>query len=146
MFRQALHLLLFSRFTLHLHTPFCGEANYSKRLPISARLIFELLQSQPLASARMEAMTNKTIKRGGFSSSFGVLAATFGSAVGLGNIWKFPYLTGTNGGAGFLLIYLLATLVIGPPVMSDDRLLRAGIRGGYRRHAVADGSTRRDPA
>ncbi len=62
-------------------------------------------------------MTNHTIKRGGFSSSFGVLAATLGSAVGLGNIWKFPYLTGANGGAGFLLIYLLATLVIGLPVM-----------------------------
>ena len=60
---------------------------------------------------------SNTIKRGGFSSSFGVLAATLGSAVGLGNIWKFPYLTGANGGAGFLLIYLLATLVIGLPVM-----------------------------
>lgn len=62
-------------------------------------------------------MSNMTIKRGGFSSSFGVLAATLGSAVGLGNIWKFPYLTGANGGAGFLLIYLLATLLIGLPVM-----------------------------
>jgi NSS family neurotransmitter:Na+ symporter len=62
-------------------------------------------------------MSNITIKRGGFSSSFGVLAATLGSAVGLGNIWKFPYLTGANGGAGFLLIYLLATLLIGLPVM-----------------------------
>lgn len=60
---------------------------------------------------------SNTIKRGGFSSSFGVLAATLGSAVGLGNIWKFPSLTGANGGAGFLLIYLLATLVIGLPVM-----------------------------
>ncbi|MEO8599155.1 MAG: sodium-dependent transporter [bacterium] len=56
-------------------------------------------------------------KRDGFTSSFGVLAATLGSAVGLGNIWKFPYLTGANGGAGFLLVYLLATLLIGLPVM-----------------------------
>jgi len=55
--------------------------------------------------------------RAGFSSGFGVLAATLGSAVGLGNIWKFPYLTGANGGAGFLLVYLLATLLIGLPVM-----------------------------
>ena len=62
-------------------------------------------------------MTQQLIKRGGFSSSFGVLAATLGSAVGLGNIWKFPYLTGANGGAGFLLVYLLATLVVGLPVM-----------------------------
>src|SRR5690606_27292662 len=62
--------------------------------------------------------TNSTAKkREGFSSSFGVLAATLGSAVGLGNIWKFPSLTGTNGGAGFLLVYLLSTLLIGLPVM-----------------------------
>jgi NSS family neurotransmitter:Na+ symporter len=60
---------------------------------------------------------SNTTKRGGFSSGFGVLAATLGSAVGLGNIWKFPSLTGANGGAGFLLVYLLATLVIGLPVM-----------------------------
>lgn len=66
-----------------------------------------------------EANTN-TAKRGTFSSGFGVLAATLGSAVGLGNIWKFPYLTGANGGAGFLLIYLLATLVIGLPVMMAE--------------------------
>ena len=43
--------------------------------------------------------------RDGFTSTFGVLVATLGSAVGLGNIWKFPALTGLNGGAGFLLVY-----------------------------------------
>lgn len=59
----------------------------------------------------------KPVGREGFSSGFGVLAATLGSAVGLGNIWKFPSLTGENGGAGFLLIYVLATLLIGLPVM-----------------------------
>lgn len=58
-----------------------------------------------------------TSKREGFSSALGVLAATLGSAVGLGNIWKFPALTGANGGAGFLLIYLCATLLVGLPVM-----------------------------
>lgn len=60
------------------------------------------------------------VARAGFTSSFGVLAATLGSAVGLGNIWKFPYLTGANGGAGFLLVYVLATLVIGLPVMMAE--------------------------
>lgn len=64
----------------------------------------------------MELQDHK-VKRAGFTSGFGVLAATLGSAVGLGNIWKFPYLTGANGGAGFLLVYLLATLLIGLPVM-----------------------------
>lgn len=55
--------------------------------------------------------------REGFTSTLGVLAATLGSAVGLGNIWKFPSLTGENGGAGFLLIYMCATLLVGLPVM-----------------------------
>lgn len=63
------------------------------------------------------AHDTQRLKRVGFSSGFGVLAATLGSAVGLGNIWKFPYLTGANGGAGFLLVYLLATLLVGLPVM-----------------------------
>ncbi|TEA74219.1 sodium-dependent transporter [Allopusillimonas ginsengisoli] len=65
--------------------------------------------------------------RDSFTSSFGVLAATLGSAVGLGNIWKVPYLTGANGGAGFLLIYLLATLAIGLPVMIAE--IAIGRRG-----------------
>lgn len=61
--------------------------------------------------------------RDAFSSSFGVLAATLGSAVGLGNIWKFPYVAGANGGAGFLVIYLLATLLVGLPVMISEIML-----------------------
>ena len=61
--------------------------------------------------------------RSSFSSGFGVLAATLGSAVGLGNIWKFPSLTGAHGGAGFLLVYLLATLMIGLPVMVAEMAL-----------------------
>ena len=60
------------------------------------------------------------LARAGFSSGFGVLAATLGSAVGLGNIWKFPYLTGANGGAGFLLVYVLATLLVALPVMMAE--------------------------
>jgi len=58
--------------------------------------------------------------RDGFSSRFGVFAATLGSAVGLGNLWKVPYMTGANGGAAFLLVYLLATLLIGLPVMMAE--------------------------
>lgn len=62
-------------------------------------------------------------RRDGFSSGFGVLAATLGSAVGLGNIWKFPSLTGANGGASFLLVYVLATLLVGLPVMIAEIVL-----------------------
>ena len=66
--------------------------------------------------------------RDGFTSTFGVLVATLGSAVGLGNIWKFPALTGTNGGAGFLLVYLLATLLVALPVMIVETMLGRAAR------------------
>jgi len=55
--------------------------------------------------------------RGAFSTSMGALFATIGSAVGLGNIWKFPSLTGENGGAAFILVYLISTLLVGLPIM-----------------------------
>ena len=68
------------------------------------------------------------LNRDGFTSTFGVLVATLGSAVGLGNIWKFPSLTGMNGGAGFLLVYLLATLMVGLPVMIVETMLGRAAR------------------
>ncbi len=52
-----------------------------------------------------------------------MLAATLGSAVGLGNIWKFPYLTGENGGAAFILVYVVSTLLVGLPVMISEQML-----------------------
>lgn len=58
--------------------------------------------------------------RSGFSSRIGFVAAAAGSAVGLGNIWRFPYETGENGGAAFLLVYLLCTILIGFPVMVGE--------------------------
>jgi NSS family neurotransmitter:Na+ symporter len=61
--------------------------------------------------------------RDGFTTTFGALMATLGSAVGLGNIWKFPSLTGTNGGAGFLLVYLAATVLVGLPVLISETML-----------------------
>ncbi|MFV0348004.1 MAG: sodium-dependent transporter [Halodesulfovibrio sp.] len=59
----------------------------------------------------------------GFATRLGVLTATLGSAVGLGNIWKFPYMTGDGGGAAFLVVYLLATLLVGLPVMIGEIML-----------------------
>ncbi len=58
-----------------------------------------------------------TQSRGAFTTSLGALFATIGSAVGLGNIWKFPSLAGENGGAAFILIYLISTLLVGLPIM-----------------------------
>jgi NSS family neurotransmitter:Na+ symporter len=61
-----------------------------------------------------------------------ILAVT-GSAVGLGNIWKFPYIAGQNGGGAFVLVYLVCVVVIGMPVMMSEILI--GRRG--RRNPVA---------
>lgn len=58
--------------------------------------------------------------RGGFSSKIGFIAAAAGSAVGLGNIWKFPYEAGENGGAAFLVIYVACMLIIGFPIMVGE--------------------------
>ncbi|MEG0950747.1 MAG: hypothetical protein RSE96_02340 [Niameybacter sp.] len=52
-------------------------------------------------------------ERDSFSSKLGIIAAAAGSAIGLGNIWKFPYMAGENGGGAFIVVYLLATILIG---------------------------------
>ncbi|PIE84074.1 MAG: sodium-dependent transporter [Bacteroidia bacterium] len=71
-------------------------------------------------------------KRESFGSRFGVIAATAGSAVGLGNIWKFPYETGVNGGSAFLLIYLLFVFMLGVPVMvAEFTIGREGRSNAY---------------
>lgn len=56
----------------------------------------------------------------GFSSKAGAIAAAAGSAIGLGNIWRFPYILGENGGAAFLLIYILFTILIASPVLLSE--------------------------
>ena len=63
------------------------------------------------------------MKRDGFSSRFGILAAAAGSAIGLGNIWRFPYITGENGGAAFILVYLVCIFLIGIPVMLSELVI-----------------------
>ena len=56
-------------------------------------------------------------KRASFGSKIGAILVAAGSAIGLGSIWRFPYMTGENGGGAFLLVYLLCVLVVGIPVM-----------------------------
>ncbi len=58
-----------------------------------------------------------------FASRLGMLAATLGSAVGLGNIWKVPALTGQHGGASFLLIYVLSTMLVALPLMIVEMIM-----------------------
>ena len=65
---------------------------------------------------------------GGFTSSFGAIAAAAGSAIGLGNIWRFPYTAGANGGGAFLLLYIVFVFLIGVPIMMSE--LTIGRRSG----------------
>lgn len=61
--------------------------------------------------------------RAKFGSKIGMIAAAAGSAVGLGNIWKFPYMAGQNGGGSFLLIYIMSVIMLGIPVMLAEILV-----------------------
>ena len=63
-----------------------------------------------------------------FGSRMGMLLAMAGSAIGLGNIWRFPYMMGKNGGAAFILIYIIMLVVLCLPVMVSEYLI--GRRGG----------------
>ncbi len=58
--------------------------------------------------------------KGGFNSNFGFLMASIGSAVGLGNLWGFPYKMGAGGGFIFLLLYLILAVVVGYPTMLGE--------------------------
>lgn len=73
-------------------------------------------------------MTDKTPSiHGQWSSRFAFILAATGSAVGLGNIWKFPYITGENGGGAFVMVYLLCVAALGVPIMIAEIML--GRRG-----------------
>ncbi|MCD8263154.1 MAG: sodium-dependent transporter [Tannerellaceae bacterium] len=86
-------------------------------------------------------MVNKN-DRVTFGSKLGVILATVGCAVGLGNIWRFPYMTGANGGAAFLLLYVICILLLGLPVMITEffigRHSRRNAAGAFK--AMAPGT------
>lgn len=76
------------------------------------------------------------MKRATFGSKIGVILATVGCAVGLGNIWRFPYMLGENGGAAFLLVYISCILFLGIPVMITEffigRYSRKNAAGAFK--------------
>ena len=84
------------------------------------------LPASPVAATPAPASTHGG--RDAFASNLGAFAATVGSAIGLGNIWKFPYLTGSNGGAAFVLTYLLAVALVGLPVMTVEHVIGRRMR------------------
>ena len=79
------------------------------------------------------------LKRAKFGSQLGVILATAGSAVGLGNVWRFPYMTGQNGGAVFIIIYVVCVLLLGIPCMISEFIVgrhgRANTARAYRKMA-----------
>jgi NSS family neurotransmitter:Na+ symporter len=77
--------------------------------------------------------------RGSFTSRFGATVAVGGSVVGLGNIWRFPYLAGENGGAAFIVVYIFMSLFIAVPIMLSElsigRRARLGLHGAMEKLA-----------
>ena len=63
------------------------------------------------------------LERAHFGSKLGIILATAGSAVGLGNVWRFPYMAGQNGGAVFIMIYLGCVLLLGIPCMISEFII-----------------------
>jgi NSS family neurotransmitter:Na+ symporter len=85
-----------------------------------------------MLSSQGDSAKRKSL-HGHWSSRMAFILAVTGSAVGLGNIWKFPYIAGQNGGGAFVLVYLVCVVVIGMPVMMSEILI--GRRG--RRNPIA---------
>lgn len=63
------------------------------------------------------------IERANFGSKLGIILATAGSSVGLGNVWRFPYMAGEHGGAAFILLYIACVLVLGIPCMVSEFII-----------------------
>jgi NSS family neurotransmitter:Na+ symporter len=68
-------------------------------------------------------VTDNSTSRTHWGGRVGFILAAAGSAVGLGNIWKFPYITGENGGGAFVLIYLVCILVVGLPILIGELMI-----------------------
>lgn len=71
----------------------------------------------------MNDSENKKQQRANFGSKLGIILATAGSAVGLGNVWRFPYMTGQNGGAAFIIIYIGCVIMLGLPCMLNEFII-----------------------
>ena len=78
-----------------------------------------------------------------FSSKIGVLLAAAGSAVGLGSIWKFPYVVGENGGGAFIILYVVCSMIFGLPLVMNEFLIgKQSGRSAYGAFRTLSGSNR----
>lgn len=76
-----------------------------------------------MAEKNRRQMLNQNSNREQWGSKIGFILAAAGSAVGLGNIWRFPYLAGENGGAAFIVVYIICVISIGIPVLIAEILI-----------------------
>ncbi len=80
------------------------------------------------------------MERGNFGTKLGIILATAGSAVGLGNVWRFPFMTGQNGGAAFIIIYFACILLLGIPGMVSEFIIgRHAQSNSYRAYGKMGG-------
>lgn len=75
--------------------------------------------------------------RANFSTKLGVIAAAVGSAIGLGNIWRFPYETGAHGGGAFILVYIFFVIIIGIPLICSEFIIgrssQSNVLGAFKK-------------
>ena len=85
-------------------------------------------------SSKQRAAKVELSRHGMWSSRWLFVLAAAGSAVGLGNIWKFPYIAGENGGGAFVVVYLACVLLMGVPIMVAEVMLGRAGRGSEQHH------------
>ena len=81
------------------------------------------------------------MQREKFGSRLGFILISAGCAIGLGNVWRFPYITGKYGGAAFVLIYLVFLVLLGLPIMVMEFAVGRDQSGGRRRAGYPAGET-----
>jgi len=116
---------------IELRADYTDKALYGTGICIRIAGFFALSRSSMLSNQAGDG--KRSSLHGNWSSRMAFILAVTGSAVGLGNIWKFPYIAGQNGGGAFVLVYLGCVILIGMPVMMSEILI--GRRG--RRNPVA---------
>ena len=79
------------------------------------------------------------MKREQLGSRLGFILLSAGCAIGCGNVWKFPWLTGQNGGGGFVLIYLICLIVLGLPVMTMEFAMGRASQASPVRNGISTG-------
>lgn len=104
------------------------------------------MSQDSIAAANVAGASSSATGRGLWSSRWMFFLAATGSAVGLGNIWKFPYITGQNGGGAFVLVYLACILLIGIPLLMTEVMIgrrgRANPEGAIATLAKRAGASR----